>query len=75
MIFISLVPATANMSIAAIVRREEKGAKDIRLVCMVAARMRGMHPNAPIWSAAVDEERDEDAYIVPGLGRRRPLRL
>ena len=72
-IVISPVLATANTSVAAVVRLKERGAKDIRLVCMVAARqgierMRGMHPDVSIWTAAIDEELDKNAYIVPGLG-------
>jgi uracil phosphoribosyltransferase len=26
------------------------------------------HPEVPIWTAAVDRELDENAYIRPGLG-------
>jgi uracil phosphoribosyltransferase len=67
------VLATANTSVAAVVRLKERGAKDIRLVCMLAARpgierMRALHPDVTIWTAGIDEELDEHAYIVPGLG-------
>jgi uracil phosphoribosyltransferase len=31
-------------------------------------RMRGIHPDVPIWLAAIDEGLDENAYILPGLG-------
>jgi uracil phosphoribosyltransferase len=31
-------------------------------------RMRGIHPDVPIWLAAIDQGLDENAYIVPGLG-------
>jgi uracil phosphoribosyltransferase len=67
------VLATANTSVAAVVRLKERGAKDIRLVCMLAARqgierMRAMHPDVPIWTAAIDEELDPHGYILPGLG-------
>jgi len=52
---------------------KERGAKDIRLVCMVSApegieRIRGIHPDVSIWTAAIDERLDEQAFIVPGLG-------
>jgi uracil phosphoribosyltransferase len=72
-IVISPILATANTSVAAVVRLKERGAKDIRLVCMLAARpgierMRAMHPDVPIWTAAIDEELDANGYIVPGLG-------
>ncbi|HVZ51760.1 MAG TPA: uracil phosphoribosyltransferase [Pseudolabrys sp.] len=67
------VLATANTAVAAVDRLKECGAKDIRLVCMVSApegieRMRGIHPDVHIWTAAIDEGLDEQAFIVPGLG-------
>jgi uracil phosphoribosyltransferase len=72
---IAVVPvlATANTAVAAVDRLKERGGKDIRLVCLIAApqgieRMRGSHPDVPIWAAAVDETLDERALIVPGLG-------
>jgi uracil phosphoribosyltransferase len=72
-IVISPILATANTSVAAVVRLKERGAKDIRLVCMLAARagierMRALHPDVPIWTAGIDEELDANGYIVPGLG-------
>jgi uracil phosphoribosyltransferase len=65
--------ATGNTSVAAVVRLKERGARDIRLVSMLAARqgverMRAMHPDVPIWTAGIDEVLDEHGYIVPGLG-------
>ena len=30
--------------------------------------MRGIHPDVPIWLAAIDEGLDDNAYILPGLG-------
>jgi uracil phosphoribosyltransferase len=30
--------------------------------------MRGIHPDVPIWLAAIDEGLDENGFIVPGLG-------
>ena len=67
------VLATANTAVAAVDRLKERGAKDIRLVCMVCApqgieRIRGIHPDIAIWTAAVDDGLDEHAFIVPGLG-------
>jgi uracil phosphoribosyltransferase len=67
------VLATANTAVAAVDRLKERGAKDIRLVCMVSApegieRMRGIHPDVRIWTAAVDQGLNEQAFIVPGLG-------
>ncbi|CAN5220856.1 uracil phosphoribosyltransferase [soil metagenome] len=65
--------ATANTAVAAIDRIKERGAKDIRFVCLLASqegieRLRGAHPDVPIWTAAVDGRLNEHAYIVPGLG-------
>jgi uracil phosphoribosyltransferase len=67
------VLATANTAVAAVDRLKERGAKDIRLVCLVSApegieRLRGIHPDVHIWTAAIDERLDENAFIVPGLG-------
>ncbi len=65
--------ATGNTAVAAIDRLKEHGGKDIRLVCVVAApegveRLRGLHPDVAIWTAAIDEGLDEHAFIVPGFG-------
>ena len=72
-IVISPVLATANTAVAAVDRLKERGANDIRLVCLIAApegveRMRGIHPDVPIWLAAIDERLDENGFILPGLG-------
>jgi uracil phosphoribosyltransferase len=72
-IVISPVLATANTAVAAVDRLKERGANDIRLVCLIAApegveRMRGIHPDVPIWLAAIDEGLDENGFILPGLG-------
>lgn len=72
-IVVSPVLATANTTVAAVDRLKEQGATDIRLVCLVAApegveRMRGIHPDVPIWLAAIDEGLDENGFILPGLG-------
>jgi uracil phosphoribosyltransferase len=67
------VVATANTAVAAIDRLKERGAKDIRLVCMIAApegleRVRGLHADVPVWTASIDEGLDEHGFILPGLG-------
>jgi uracil phosphoribosyltransferase len=72
-IVVAPVLATGNTAVAAVDRLKERGAKDIRLVCLICAppgieRMRGLHPDVPIWTAAVDETLDKNAFIVPGLG-------
>ncbi len=30
--------------------------------------MQALHPDVPIWTAAIDEKLNEKGYIVPGLG-------
>jgi uracil phosphoribosyltransferase len=65
--------ATANSAIAAIDRLKERGAKDLRFMCLLAApegveRFHGAHPEVPIWTAAIDDHLNEHGYIVPGLG-------
>jgi uracil phosphoribosyltransferase len=65
--------ATGNAAVAAIDRVKERGAKDLRLVCLLGApegfeRVRGAHPDVPVWTAAIDDRLDDDGYIVPGLG-------
>lgn len=72
---IVIVPvlATANTAVAAVDRLKEHGAKEIRVVCLVGApegieRLRGIHPDVHIWTAAIDSGLNEQAFIVPGLG-------
>jgi uracil phosphoribosyltransferase len=72
-IVVSPVLATGNTAVAAIDRLKERGARDIRMVCMIAApegveRVRGLHPDVPVWTAAIDEGLDDNAFILPGLG-------
>lgn len=72
-IIIDPMLATANTAVAAIDRIKERGAKDIRFVCLLAApegieRLRAHHPDVSIWTASIDEKLDDHAYIVPGLG-------
>jgi uracil phosphoribosyltransferase len=72
-IAVAPVMATANTAVAAVDRLKERGAADIRFVCLITVppaleRLRGIHPDVPIWTAAVDEGLDKYAFIVPGLG-------
>jgi len=65
--------ATGNSSVAAIDRLKKEGAKDLRLLCLLAApegvaRMKEAHPDVPIFTASLDEKLDDRGYIVPGLG-------
>jgi uracil phosphoribosyltransferase len=72
-IVVAPVLATGNTAVAAVDRLKERGARDIRLVTLICAppgieRMRGLHPDVPIWTAAIDPDLDENAFILPGLG-------
>jgi uracil phosphoribosyltransferase len=65
--------ATGNSVSYGIKRLKEKGAKDIRLVCLLAApegirHISETHPDVPVYTAAVDSHLNDHGYIVPGLG-------
>jgi uracil phosphoribosyltransferase len=50
-----------------------QGATSIQFICVVACevgieQLQGVHPDIPIYSAAIDPELNEFGYIVPGLG-------
>ena len=65
--------ATANSAIAAVERLKERGVKNLRFVCLLAAEQgianfHGHHPDVPVWTAAIDPELNDHGYIVPGLG-------
>jgi uracil phosphoribosyltransferase len=72
-IVVAPILATANTAVAAIDHLKERGAKEIRFVCLVASpegveRLRGAHPDVPLWTAAIDDHLNDDAFIIPGLG-------
>ncbi|CAI9413825.1 MULTISPECIES: uracil phosphoribosyltransferase [unclassified Pleomorphomonas] len=65
--------ATGNSSIAAVDKLKERGARDIRFVCLLAApegikNFTDAHPDVPVFTAAIDSHLNEKGYIVPGLG-------
>ena len=65
--------ATANSAIAAIDLLNQRGARELRFVCLLAApegvaKLQAAHPDVAIWTAAIDEKLDDHGYIVPGLG-------
>ncbi len=65
--------ATGNSSAAAVDLLKERGAQDIRFLCLLAApegvqRMKEAHPEVRIVTAALDERLNEKGYILPGLG-------
>jgi len=72
-ILIDPMLATGGSTVAAMDLLRERGAKQVRLVNLVAApegirRVRRHYPDLPIFIAAVDRNLNERGYIVPGLG-------
>ena len=65
--------ATANSAIAAVEKLKERGARNIRFLCLLAApegvkAFTDAHPDVPVFTAAIDERLNEKGYIMPGLG-------
>jgi uracil phosphoribosyltransferase len=65
--------ATGGSAVHAVDKLKAAGARRLALVCLVVApeglkAMEDHHPDVPIWTAAVDRELDDNAYIRPGLG-------
>lgn len=65
--------ATANSATAAIQRIKDRGANNIRFLCLLAApegikAFGEAHPDVPVYTAAIDDHLNEKGYIIPGLG-------
>ena len=65
--------ATGGSAVHALDRLKAAGAQQLALVCLVVApegveAVERAHPDVQIWTAAIDRELDENAYIRPGLG-------
>lgn len=65
--------ATGGSGAAAISFLKQRGAKSIKLMCIIAApeglkKMREAHPDVKIYCGALDECLNEKGYILPGLG-------
>lgn len=65
--------ATGGSSADAITLLKKKGAKNIRLVCLISSPegikyVTEAHPDVDVYVAAIDEKLNENGYIVPGLG-------
>jgi uracil phosphoribosyltransferase len=65
--------ATGNSAVAALDRLKESGARNVRIVCMLATmpaieKIRAHHPEVAIYTAAIDNDITKDGYILPGLG-------
>lgn len=65
--------ATGGSAIQAVDFLKDKGFKNIKFMCIIAApegldALRTAHPDIDIYVGNLDEKLNEDAYIVPGLG-------
>ena len=65
--------ATGGSGLDAIELLKEKGAKNIKFLCIIAApegikRLEEAHPDVQIYCTKIDEKLNEHAYIIPGLG-------
>ena len=65
--------ATGGSAAAAIDFIKERGGKNIKMVCMIAApegikAVQEAHPDVDIFVGCIDECLNDHAYIVPGLG-------
>ncbi|MBM7601216.1 uracil phosphoribosyltransferase [Virgibacillus halotolerans] len=65
--------ATGGSANDAIHSLKKRGAKNIQLMCLVAApegveKIQEEHPDVDIYLGALDEALDDKGYIVPGLG-------
>jgi uracil phosphoribosyltransferase len=65
--------ATGGSAVAAVDVLKQWGLKRIQYLGLIAAPegvklLREMHPDVPIYLAAIDERLNEKGYIVPGLG-------
>jgi uracil phosphoribosyltransferase len=65
--------ATGGSAVAALEVLERAGARDVRIVCIVAApegiaAVERRFPDVRIFTPVIDEGLNERKYIVPGLG-------
>lgn len=65
--------ATGGSAIQAVDFLKDKGCKNIKFMCIIAApegldALRTAHPDIDIYVGNLDEKLNEDAYIVPCLG-------
>ena len=65
--------ATGNSAIAAIERVKQAKPRTLKFLCLLTvpegiAAFHAVHPDVPIYTAAIDEKLNDKGYIVPGLG-------
>ncbi len=73
LIVIDPMLATGGSAVAGIQFLKQRGANQIRLMCLIAApegieHVQSKHPDVDIYVAAVDDRLNSHGYIVPGLG-------
>jgi len=73
LIVIDPMLATGGSAIAAIQMLKNRGCKQIKLMCLIAApegvkAMQEAHPDVDIYTAAIDDYLNDHGYIIPGLG-------
>jgi uracil phosphoribosyltransferase len=73
LIVIDPMLATGGSAVAAITALKKRGAKNMKLMCLIAApegikAVQDEHPEVDIYVAAIDEKLNDHGYIVPGLG-------
>lgn len=73
MIILDPMLATGGSASAAVSFLKERGIFNIKFMCIIAApegvkRLRGDHPDVPLYCAALDSHLNKNGYIVPGLG-------
>lgn len=73
LIVIDPMLATGGSASAAITFLKDRGVKNIKLMCLIAApegikAVQTAHTDVDIFVAAVDDRLNEHGYIVPGLG-------
>ncbi|MBN2406544.1 MAG: uracil phosphoribosyltransferase [Elusimicrobia bacterium] len=72
-ILIDPMLATGHTMAATLDICKKAGAKNIKIMCLVAApegirEVRKKHEDVPIYTAAIDERLNDHGYILPGLG-------
>ncbi|KAI9136263.1 uracil phosphoribosyltransferase [Paraphysoderma sedebokerense] len=65
--------ATSGTAVATVNILKDWGVKDIKFVCVCASReglenLRTVHPDITVFACAVDDELDDNGYVIPGIG-------
>jgi uracil phosphoribosyltransferase len=73
LIVIDPMLATGGSAAAAITFLKDRGARNIKLMCLIAApegikAVHSLHNDVDIFVAAVDDHLNDHGYIIPGLG-------